>query len=208
MIKKLSSLWIFSDIDGTMVEAPNPIPRRNLEALQRFTENGGHFAISTGRTVEAALQYANDLPVNVPSIIFNGGAIYDFAKKKMQDGVLKVEDGKIFSVHIITSKSSNDFELDKMECKIKVKLKVIRTESHFEEGKATFKLSGEEETRLVQTVERGIRNLYDFGVQNNVDILNIQDGFNKKYPRNTSQIMTEDFFKKVSLVVEVKVSQV
>ncbi|RKJ58218.1 HAD family phosphatase [bacterium 1XD42-1] len=83
MIKKLSSLWIFSDIDGTMVEAPNPIPRRNLEALQRFTENGGHFAISTGRTVEAALQYANDLPVNVPSIIFNGGAIYDFAKKKM-----------------------------------------------------------------------------------------------------------------------------
>ena len=57
-------------------------------------------------------------------------------------------------------------------------------------------------------MERGIRNLYDFGVQNNVDILNIQDGFNKKYPRNTSQIMTEDFFKKVSLVVEVKVSQV
>ena len=82
MIKKLSSLWIFSDIDGTMVEAPNPIPRRNLEALQRFTENGGHFAISTGRTVEAALQYANDLPVNVPSIIFNGGAIYDFCKKE------------------------------------------------------------------------------------------------------------------------------
>lgn len=83
MIKELSSLWIFSDIDGTMVEAPNPIPRRNLEALQRFTENGGHFAISTGRTVEAALQYANDLPVNVPCIIFNGGAIYDFSKKKM-----------------------------------------------------------------------------------------------------------------------------
>lgn len=133
---------------------------------------------------------------------------FNFAKKKMQDGVLKVEDGEIFSVHIVSSKSSNDFELDKMECKIKIKLKVIRTESRFENGRVTFKLSSEEEVRLIQTVERGIRNLYDYGVQNNVDILNIQDGFNKKYPRNNSQIMTEDFFKNVSLVVEVKVAQV
>lgn len=133
---------------------------------------------------------------------------FNFAKKKMQDGVLKVEDGKIFSVHIISSKSSNDYDLNKKECKIKINLKIIRTESRFEDGKATFKLSDEEETRLVKTIERGILNLYEFGVQNNVDILNIQDGFKKKYPKELSQIMTEDFFKSVSLVVEVKVKQV
>lgn len=83
MTKNLKDLWIFSDIDGTIVEAPNPIPPRNLEALRRFTERGGHFAVATGRSVDSALQYVKLLPINVPCIIFNGGVIYDFARRKL-----------------------------------------------------------------------------------------------------------------------------
>lgn len=80
---KRSDFWIFSDIDGTLVEAPNPIPRRNLEALRRFTMEGGHFAVATGRPVESALQYVTELPVNAPCVIYNGAAIYDFSEKKL-----------------------------------------------------------------------------------------------------------------------------
>lgn len=83
MTQKLSDLWIFSDIDGTIVEAPNPIPSRNLEALRRFIGEGGHFAVATGRSVDSALQYVPQLPVNVPCITFNGAAIYDFSKKEL-----------------------------------------------------------------------------------------------------------------------------
>lgn len=80
---KLSDLWIFSDIDGTIVEAPNPIPPRNLAALRRFIDAGGHFAVATGRSVASAMQYVPRLPVNVPCVVFNGAAIYDFAAEKL-----------------------------------------------------------------------------------------------------------------------------
>lgn len=80
---RLSDLWIFSDIDGTIVEAPNPIPPRNLEALRRFISAGGHFAVATGRSVASAMQYIPKLPINAPCVIFNGAAIYDFAAENL-----------------------------------------------------------------------------------------------------------------------------
>lgn len=83
MTKDISKFWIFSDVDGTLVEAPAAIPENNITALKRFTELGGHFAIATGRSEESALSYVQQLPVNAPCIIYNGSVIYDFAKKKM-----------------------------------------------------------------------------------------------------------------------------
>ncbi|MDE6967445.1 MAG: hypothetical protein K2P12_02190, partial [Clostridia bacterium] len=133
---------------------------------------------------------------------------FNFAKKTMQDGVLTVEDGELFSVHIISSKANMEFDLDKMESKVKIKLKTIRTESRNDNGKATFKMNEEEEKRLIKTIDRGLQNLFKYGIDNNVDILNINDGFWKKYPKKSSQVLAENFYKSIKLTVEVKVSQV
>ncbi len=74
---------IVSDIDGTLLNAPNPIPLRNLQALREFTNHGGRFALATGRSVDSAGQYVCQLPVNVPCILFNGAGIYDYTKQRL-----------------------------------------------------------------------------------------------------------------------------
>lgn len=79
---KLSDLVIMSDVDGTLLKMPGGIPRRNIEALERFVQKGGHFAIATGRSEAFTRPLVEQLPVNFPCVIFNGGALYDFRKSE------------------------------------------------------------------------------------------------------------------------------
>lgn len=80
---KLSDLLLVSDIDGTLMNFPAPIPPRNIEALRRFTAAGGRFSVATGRSIASARPYVEQLPVNAPCILYNGCAIYDFAAEKV-----------------------------------------------------------------------------------------------------------------------------
>lgn len=77
-----SSIYLFSDIDGTLGIAGQGIPARNYEALRRFTRQGGHFGLCTGRWVTDILHFVKGLPINSLSIINNGAAVYDFAHKR------------------------------------------------------------------------------------------------------------------------------
>lgn len=83
MAEKLSDIILLSDIDGTLMNAPAPIPPRNIEALNRFTKEGGRFGLATGRSVESARRFQKQLPVTAPCIIFNGGAAYDYQQEKL-----------------------------------------------------------------------------------------------------------------------------
>ena len=133
---------------------------------------------------------------------------YNIATKNMQDGVLKVDGEDFFSIHIIESKPSLSYDLDKMECEIKIKLKTIRTEARYDKGKVSFMLSDEEIKRLKWAIDLRMKAIFDFGLQNNIDILNIKDGFSKKFPKKTSQILAEDFLNKINLNVDVVITQV
>ncbi len=133
---------------------------------------------------------------------------YNIATKNMQDGVLKVDGEDFFSIHIIESKPSLSYDLDKMECEIKIKLKTIRTEARYDKGKVSFMLSNEEIKRLKWAIDLRMKAIFDFGLQNNIDILNIKDGFSKKFPKKTSQILAEDFLNKINLNVDVVITQV
>ncbi len=82
MALKLSDLVIMSDVDGTLVRLGQPIHPRNVQALERFVSKGGHFAISTGRGREFTRPLVEQLPVNFPCVIFNGGAIYDYSTEE------------------------------------------------------------------------------------------------------------------------------
>lgn len=83
MVNKLSDILLTTDIDGTLLNTPAPIPPRNLAAIARFTEKGGRFAIATGRAVESARQFADQLPINTPCIVFNGCGVYDYHSEKL-----------------------------------------------------------------------------------------------------------------------------
>lgn len=89
---KFSNVLLASDFDNTLVytkgaldagttEIP-PMCERNREALGYFTQNGGYFAVSTGRALPAFARYAKELPINAPCILANGAGLYDFRAER------------------------------------------------------------------------------------------------------------------------------
>ena len=87
MGKKLSDFVIISDIDGTLLDRQEGIPKRNIVALERFTAAGGRFAVATGRSLVVARPVVSALPVNFPCVIFNGGATYDHKRRAFIDKI-------------------------------------------------------------------------------------------------------------------------
>ena len=84
---KFDRVLLASDFDNTLVDTQSavatesdipPMCGRNRAALDYFIDNGGLFAIATGRAVAAFTDYAKDLPVNVPCVVANGAGLYDF----------------------------------------------------------------------------------------------------------------------------------
>ena len=83
-MKKFENILIASDIDGTLL-FQNEIHPRNFEKLRYFCENGGHFALSTGRNhmdIFAIMQNIGEY-VNMPCILCNGSYLYDVEKDEI-----------------------------------------------------------------------------------------------------------------------------
>lgn len=75
--------WLLaSDVDGTLIDSDGNIPRRNLEAIERFQQQGGTFMLATGRGIESSRRYARAIPGCRYAILFNGSLIYDFEEEK------------------------------------------------------------------------------------------------------------------------------
>ena len=71
-------ILLISDIDGTLINKNFEIPQRNIDAINYFVENGGHFSLATGRSLEATRPYSKKVNMSCPAIVFNGGALCDF----------------------------------------------------------------------------------------------------------------------------------
>lgn len=90
-MKKFDHVLLASDFDNTLVytqsaldngtEIP-PMCAHNREALNYFIQNGGLFAVSTGRALPAFVDYVKDVPLSAPCVIANGAAIYDFRARE------------------------------------------------------------------------------------------------------------------------------
>ncbi len=78
-MKKFDNILIASDIDGTVLWESKYIHPRVFDKLRYFCENGGHFALSTGRSHKDVFVIAKDLKpyVNMPCILCNGSYLYD-----------------------------------------------------------------------------------------------------------------------------------
>ncbi len=83
-MSKFSNKLILTDLDGTFFDSKWDIVPRNLEAIEYFKENGGLFAIASGREpiIMGRLDPIIDDLVNCPCILCNGAYSYDFHTKQ------------------------------------------------------------------------------------------------------------------------------
>ena len=70
---------VFSDLDGTLFNSAGEVSPENREAIDRYVENGGKFALSTGREPRNARQHIPGVTVNAPCVVLNGAAVYDYS---------------------------------------------------------------------------------------------------------------------------------
>jgi hypothetical protein len=74
---KFDGVLLASDMDGTLLNDQREIDEGNIAALNYFTENGGYFALATGRTRPATDAYRKLLPCNGPGVYLNGAILCD-----------------------------------------------------------------------------------------------------------------------------------
>ena len=81
----LSDWLVASDIDGTLNDKRRRLPKRNFDAIQKFVyEYGGHFILSSGRSIESMRKHFKNLGLNTGYAVFiNGAGVYDYSQEKI-----------------------------------------------------------------------------------------------------------------------------
>ena len=79
----LSKILLVTDMDGTLLPGSKILAEKDLEAVNRFRSDGGKFTVATGRTLQSAIKYIQQLEVDIPVILYNGSLIYDTHKDEV-----------------------------------------------------------------------------------------------------------------------------
>lgn len=69
-------------MDGTLLDSNGKVSEKNQEAVKYFMKQGGLFGIATGRSQLNSVLFLENINVNTPCILYNGGGIYDFDTKQ------------------------------------------------------------------------------------------------------------------------------
>ena len=83
-MKKFQNIVLATDLDGTFLTKDPDGRRRNLDAIQYFKENGGHFTFATGRAhfnVVGEDYFVTEELLNLPAVVGNGSMLYDYETK-------------------------------------------------------------------------------------------------------------------------------
>lgn len=73
---------ILSDLDGTLLNCRGEVSEDDRAAVRDFIAGGGIFGVATGREPHNAMLLLPELPLNAPSVVLNGAAVYDFAAQR------------------------------------------------------------------------------------------------------------------------------
>lgn len=81
----LSGWLVASDIDGTLNDKRRRLRKRNFDAIHKFVyEYGGHFILSSGRSIESMRKHFKNLGLNTGYAVFiNGAGVYDYSQEKI-----------------------------------------------------------------------------------------------------------------------------
>lgn len=69
-------------MDGTLLPKSKILNPIDLDAIRKLQESGGLFTVATGRSLPSAAQYFDELKINAPAVLFNGGVLYDYQLQK------------------------------------------------------------------------------------------------------------------------------
>lgn len=89
---KYDGIVLYSDLDGTLLNDQRKLSKENFEALSYFVSNGGRFGVATGRMERTTLVNFPELPVNLPSIFFNGALIFDLTAREPIHSIFAPDD--------------------------------------------------------------------------------------------------------------------
>ncbi|MBO5909000.1 MAG: HAD hydrolase family protein, partial [Clostridia bacterium] len=100
------------DVDGTLI-CENTIPKDNIEAIEFFIKEGGHFALCTGRSVDALKQVFSFLDKRLAgiSIVLGGGMLYDFVSDSIVSQSILSDNDKYFSKYVKENLSNIGIEI-------------------------------------------------------------------------------------------------
>ena len=73
---------IFCDLDGTLFDHTGAVSVENRRAILRYIEEGGLFAIATGRCPDNMYEFLDGVAINAPCIVLNGAGVYDGEQKR------------------------------------------------------------------------------------------------------------------------------
>ena len=73
---------IMTDLDGTLLDDRKQVSEKDMAAIEDFRRNGGLFTVATGRGVAMARRVVDMLKIDIPCVIFNGAAVYDFKENR------------------------------------------------------------------------------------------------------------------------------
>ncbi|MBQ4087038.1 MAG: HAD family hydrolase [Clostridia bacterium] len=79
-MNRFEGMILCSDVDGTLVDEQNNVPKENIEAIAYFQAHGGKFMLATGRIPEAVTPILDGIHPDLPGICHNGCSIYDYNK--------------------------------------------------------------------------------------------------------------------------------
>lgn len=83
MEKTFENWLVVSDIDGTLNNKMRKLPKRNYDAIKKFTDLGGNFTLASGRLQSSLERNYNRITPNQPAVVLNGAGIYDYNKREM-----------------------------------------------------------------------------------------------------------------------------
>lgn len=81
-MKIFSGCLLCCDVDGTLL-SNGIIPKENIEKIRFFAENGGTFALATGRSIGAVSAVEKEIKSISKAVFSNGGMIYDYIDDKI-----------------------------------------------------------------------------------------------------------------------------
>jgi len=79
----LSNIMLITDLDGTLLPQNKVLNPKDKEAIRKFRADGGKFTVATGRTLQSARRYFEELEVDMPVIMYNGSLIYELSEDKV-----------------------------------------------------------------------------------------------------------------------------
>ncbi len=93
-----------SDLDGTLLARDERIPAYSRDVINALIGRGLPFTFASARSFASARRATEGLRLNLPAVLYNGGLIYDFAKREALFYTLLQREEKEYLYYVLSSR--------------------------------------------------------------------------------------------------------